>query len=80
MLPFLCECADLSCTTVVPLTGHEYEAVRGNPTHFVNAPGHVVNARGWGRVVADHGRYTVVEKIGEAAEVVVAYERGERTA
>lgn len=34
----------------------------------------------WGRVVADHGRYTVVEKIGEAAEVVVAHERGERTA
>jgi hypothetical protein len=29
-----------------------------------------VNALGWGRVVDEFDRYTVVEKIGDAAEVV----------
>ena len=69
LLPFLCECADMSCTEVLRLTPVEYEAIRRDPTHFINAHGHVRNAKGWGRVVAEFDRYTVVEKIGEAGEV-----------
>jgi hypothetical protein len=69
LLPFLCECADVECTEVVKLLAPEYEAVRADPTHFVNADGHVVNGQGWARVVEVHDRYTVVEKIGEAAEI-----------
>ena len=69
-LPFLCECADENCTTIVNVTGSEYEAVRQEPTLFVNAKGHHVNARGWARVVEEFERYVVVEKLGDAAEIV----------
>jgi hypothetical protein len=70
LLPFLCECADVHCTTLVQLSLSEYEAVRASSVLFVNARGHEVNALGWGRVVDEFDRYTVVEKIGDAAEVV----------
>ena len=70
LLPFLCECADLECTTVVQLTRREYERVRQSPVHFINARGHEVNAEGWARVVDEFDRYTIVEKIGQAAEIV----------
>jgi hypothetical protein len=69
LLPFLCECADLDCTTVVRLAAEEYEAVRQDPRRFVNAPEHESNALGWCRVVHEFDRYTVVEKIGEAGEL-----------
>ena len=69
LLPFLCECADVSCTEIVRLTPTEYEAVRREPTRFLNAHGHVRNAEGWARVVEEFDRYTVVEKIGEAGEI-----------
>ena len=69
LLPFLCECAAVGCTTVVRLTSAEYEAVRQDATRFINAPGHVVNGRGWARVVDEREGYTIVEKTGDAAEV-----------
>lgn len=71
LLPFLCECADMTCTEVVQLNAHEYEAVRADPTHFINAHGHVVHGQGWARVVQEYDRYTVVAKIGDAAAVAV---------
>jgi thioesterase domain-containing protein len=71
MLPFLCECADESCTTIIKLTTSEYEAVRGAPTLFINAKGHHVNAEGWGRVVDEFDRYSVIEKLGDAGEIVL---------
>lgn len=71
LLPFLCECADMTCTEVVQLTEDEYEAVRADPTHFINVEGHAVNGRGWARVVQAYDRYTVVEKIGEAGAIAV---------
>lgn len=70
LLPFLCECADERCTDVLKLTAAEYEAVRREPTHFLNAHGHVRNGRPWARVVEEFDRYSVVEKVGEAAEIV----------
>jgi hypothetical protein len=70
LLPVLCECADTSCTTILRLTPEEYEGVRADPRTFINAAGHHVSAQGWARVVAEHERYTVVEKVGEAAEIV----------
>jgi hypothetical protein len=69
VLPFLCECADVNCTTIIQLTGREYEAVRRHPARFVNAQGHEVNAQGWARVVDEFDRYTIVEKVGEAGEI-----------
>ncbi len=78
VLPFLCECAEESCTTVLQLSQDEYEAVRAHPTHFINARGHAVNGGGWVRVLDEFDRYTVVEKVGEAAEIVAELDpRGE---
>lgn len=70
LLPALCECADTSCHVVLRLTPRQYEDVRANPRWFINAPGHHVNANGWVSVVAEHDRYVIVEKIGEAGEIV----------
>jgi hypothetical protein len=69
LLPFLCECADVHCTEIIQLTAPEYEAVRSEPTRFVKAHGHVRNAHGWARVVEERDRYTVAEKVGEAAAI-----------
>jgi hypothetical protein len=70
VLPFLCECAEETCTTVLQLSRGEYEAVRAHPTRFINARGHAENGRGWVRVLNQFERYVVVEKVGEAAEIV----------
>jgi hypothetical protein len=69
VLPFICECADPTCTEIVQLTPAQYTAVRAHPARFVTAPGHVRNSEGWGPVVEEHGTFTVVEKIGEAAAI-----------
>jgi hypothetical protein len=71
LLPFICECADTRCTNLLRLTRAEYEAVRADPTRFINAAGHERSAQGWARVAESHERYTVVEKVGDAADVVV---------
>jgi hypothetical protein len=72
LLPFICECADPACTDVTQLTRSEYEEIRANPAYFLNVPGHEVNAKAWGRVVGAKDRYVIVEKLGEAAEIVKA--------
>lgn len=69
LTPYLCECADLGCTEIVQLTARQYEEVRASPIRFVNARGHERNGQPWVRVVEEHERYDVVEKIGDAAEV-----------
>lgn len=70
LLPALCECADPHCTTVLRVTPRQYEAVRSDPRWFINAPGHEVNAQGWAYVISANERFVVVEKIGEAGEIV----------
>lgn len=69
-VPFICECAEPTCTTLVRLSLAEYEGIRSQPTHFLNAPGHQVAAQGAGRVVEEREGYVIVEKVGRAAEVV----------
>jgi hypothetical protein len=64
-----CECTQKTCEARVSLSADEYEEVRGDPTHFVVATGHVLlDAE---RVVRETPRYQVVEKLGIAAEVAV---------
>lgn len=70
LLPAICECAEPRCTELLQLTAAEYEEVRADARWFINAPGHHVNAQGWARVVEDRQRYAIVEKIGEAGEIV----------
>jgi hypothetical protein len=66
---FYCECHDPDCgeRVVVPL--EEYEDVRGKPTRFLHASGHV--ERRFERVVASKGRYAIVEKVGQKLAAVV---------
>ena len=52
----------------VELSLGEYEAIRTSPVHFLVKPGH--DYPEFERVVDENDRYAVVEKFGEAAEVV----------
>jgi hypothetical protein len=65
-IDFLCECADMECTEIVALTPAEYEAVRAHPERFPIKPGHDLPELE--RVVEEHNRYVVVEKVEAAAE------------
>jgi hypothetical protein len=67
LLPFICECADMSCTAMLQLTREEYEAVRAEPTHFLIVHGHEAAAEGRAIVVATYPRYAVVANVGDAA-------------
>jgi|ERR671912_2890349 hypothetical protein len=78
--PYLCECADLGCTMVLQLTASEYERVRRNPVRFINAHGHERTAQGWARVVEEYEHYSVVEKVGEAAEIAAELDPRQRVA
>ena len=69
-IPFICECADENCRELIVLSMDEYEEIRGNPRHFLNAPGHVRAGQGAAEVVHDRGRYTIVEKTGYAGDIV----------
>jgi hypothetical protein len=71
-VPFLCECADLSCRTVILLQLSEYESIRASGRRFLNAPGHEETRHGAGRVVEQHQGYVVVEKELRAGEVAEA--------
>ena len=57
---FRCECGDESCEHAIELTRAEYEAVRASATRFALAPNHESPAD---QVVAEHERYTIVEKL-----------------
>jgi hypothetical protein len=69
-IPFICECADTTCTDVVLVTLTQYERIRAHPTHFLNLPGHELPAKEHVDVVRREPAYVVVEKQGRAAEIV----------
>jgi hypothetical protein len=70
LTPFLCECGDAACTHAIRLTLDEYEAVRTHGAHFAILPGHqILEAE---RVVAENGRYDVVEKTDAGRRVAEA--------
>jgi hypothetical protein len=58
---FVCECADATCTERVEATLPEYEDVRADGTTFLITPGHAQDDIE--RVVADRGRFHIVEKV-----------------
>ena len=65
--PYLCECEDERCTTIVLLTAAEYEEVRSRSRRFVVAPGHQEDDD---QVVARHDGFTVIEKTGKEGRLV----------
>jgi hypothetical protein len=64
--PFICECEDPQCGTVVQLGPLEYEHVRSNPRWFLVASGHLSSQ---GQTVSEHEGYSIVEKHGVAGAV-----------
>jgi hypothetical protein len=66
---FVCECADPNCTERVLMTLAEYEEVRAEPTTFLLAPGH--EQGDIELVVADRGRFWIVDKIQAAVRRTV---------
>lgn len=71
---FRCECGDTACTHVIELTRTEYEWVRASATRFALATNH---EHPGDRVVAEHERYTVVEKLvgRQSRRALRSYER-----
>ena len=67
LLPFLCECSNARCTTVVGLTRAQYENVRSVPTWSLAVAGHEDSAVE--RVVQRNERFVITEKFGEAGRV-----------
>jgi hypothetical protein len=61
-IPFLCECPDIECTTIVRMAPGEYEAVRANSRHFFTVTGHERAEEPVGDVVAREDGYVVVAK------------------
>jgi hypothetical protein len=69
-IPFICECADSTCTDVVAVPLRDYEEIRAEPTHFLSLPGHEQNPHEDLKIVRRHPDYVVVAKQGRAAEIV----------
>ena len=67
--PYLCECKEERCTTIVRLTMSEYESVRSSPRQFVVAPGHQEEDE---RIVMEQTGFTIIEKTGEEGQLVEA--------
>lgn len=70
LLEFICECGKQTCEQHVHLSLSEYEQVRQDSRRFAIVPGHVIPDTE--RVVASHGRFDVVEKLGDAVELTDA--------
>ena len=68
-VPFICECAEESCTEILRLSLDAYGKVRSESTTFVYAPGHQSASGAHVRVVEERDGYVVVVKVGEAADL-----------
>lgn len=64
---YVCECARVTCESVLSMSVEEYEEVRKVSTHFAVERGHMNSSSE--RVVRETPRYQVVEKIGIAGKV-----------
>jgi hypothetical protein len=71
-VPFICECADPSCTEVVRLELDQYEEIRSDSRRFLNVPGHQTVAQGVSVIVEERNGYVIVEKMGHAGEIAEA--------
>jgi hypothetical protein len=68
LVPFVCECSDLSCRRLLNVPLAVYERVRSSPRQFLHALEHIDDGTR-GRVVETSDGFAVVEKTGLSAEV-----------
>jgi hypothetical protein len=64
--PFLCECEEEQCQTLLFLSLDEYVGARKKPNWFVLAPGHEFRS---GTIRSSNEHFMVVEKHGLAKEI-----------
>ena len=74
VVPFICECADEDCATIVQLSLADYESVRTNSRQFLTAFGHE-RFEGLVEIVATNHNHLVVRKSGRAGEIAEALDR-----
>jgi hypothetical protein len=74
-VPFICECADPTCSEIVRMALREYEEVRSDPRHFLNVPGHQSAAQGAATVVEEREGYVIAEKTGHAGVIAAALDK-----
>jgi hypothetical protein len=67
-VPFICECDDVACRSLILLTRAEYEFARRESTTFLVLRGHSSQ----GEVVSEHESYAVMRKTGVEADVAAA--------
>jgi hypothetical protein len=72
---FRCECWQQDCTERIPLSGQEWNMVRGDPSRFAVAPDHV--AESFEAVVKVFPRFWLIEKLGEAGEIAAELARSD---
>lgn len=68
-VPFICECADERCTTVVRLSLARYAEIRASARQFFCIPDHLPAEEGGVCVAADYNAYLIVSKQGRAGEI-----------
>ena len=68
LIPFICECADSTCTSVLQLNLVEYEQIRKDSRQFLNALGHD-RVEALCRSHVQEPQYLVVSKSGRAGEI-----------
>ena len=73
-VPFICECADEHCTTIVPLSRSEYEGVRTDSRQFFTAFGHE-RFEGLVEVVSTNHNHLVVRKAGRTGEIAASLDK-----
>jgi|SRR5918994_3635593 hypothetical protein len=64
--PFLCECEDERCKSLIFLSQDEYAEARTKPNWFILAPGHKFRS---GTICSSTDRFMLVEKAGLAKEI-----------
>jgi len=73
-VPFICECADEHCTTIVPLSLGEYEGVRTDSRQFLTSFGHE-RFEGIVEIVSTNHHHVVVRKSGRAGDIAASLDR-----
>jgi hypothetical protein len=68
LVEVLCECGRKGCSGVINLTVADYEGVHAQDDRFVVLRGHESDEIE--KVVEEHPNYLVVDKFGEAEEIV----------
>jgi hypothetical protein len=71
VVPFICECADEHCTTIVPLSLGEYEHVRMDSRQFLTTFGHQ-RFEGLVEIVPTNHNHLVVRKSGRAGDIAAS--------